>query len=100
MRKAFLAVGMLVAFVLMSSPAQAALCFLCGSGSSGGCSGARECRAAGGKDTSAARKACKARGCKISGTTSCSTAANVKICSINKDRPGVASQISSPFFLF
>ncbi|MCW7468117.1 hypothetical protein [Leptospira kanakyensis] len=45
-------------------------CFLCGSGSSNGC---EQCR---GKD----RKVCEAKGCKISGTSSCSTAANVKVC--------------------
>lgn len=47
-------------------------CLLCGSGSSGACSGARQCRGS--------RKACRAKGCKITGTGSCSTAANVKIC--------------------
>lgn len=47
-------------------------CLLCGSGSTGACSGARQCRGS--------RKACRAKGCKITGTGSCSTAANVKIC--------------------
>ncbi|TGN06416.1 hypothetical protein EHR08_09120 [Leptospira bandrabouensis] len=45
-------------------------CFLCGNGSSNGC---QQCR---GND----RKACEAKGCKISGTASCSTSANVKVC--------------------
>ncbi|XDD45534.1 hypothetical protein AB3N60_12565 [Leptospira sp. WS39.C2] len=45
-------------------------CFLCGSGSTNGC---QQCR---GKD----RRACEDKGCKISGTSSCSTAANVKVC--------------------
>ncbi|MCZ8156518.1 MAG: hypothetical protein O9264_10395 [Leptospira sp.] len=49
-------------------------CLLCGSGSSNGC---QQCR---GTD----RKACEAKGCKISGTASCSTAANVKICNVEK----------------
>lgn len=44
-------------------------CLLCGSGSSNGC---QQCRGD--------RKSCEAKGCKVSGTGSCSTAANVKIC--------------------
>ncbi|TGL75650.1 hypothetical protein [Leptospira jelokensis] len=49
-------------------------CFLCGSGSTNGC---QQCR---GKD----RKACEEKGCKISGTSSCSTAANVKVCKVDR----------------
>lgn len=49
-------------------------CYLCGSGSS-----CQQCRY-GSSDTSDARKACEKKGCKISGTASCSTAANVKVC--------------------
>jgi hypothetical protein len=49
-----------------------ATCMLCGSGSTGACKGAQQCRGS--------RKACRAKGCKISGTASCSTAANVKKC--------------------
>ncbi len=52
-------------------------CYGCGSGSS-----CNQCRY-GAKDTQEARKACQARGCKITGTHSCSTAANVKSCSID-----------------
>lgn len=48
-------------------------CLLCGSGSSNGC---QQCRGD--------RKSCEAKGCKISGTGSCSTAANVKICKVEK----------------
>lgn len=51
------------------------LCFLCGSGSS-----CQQCASASGKDTQNDRKICKERGCKVSGTSSCSTAANVKVC--------------------
>ncbi len=51
------------------------LCFLCGSGSS-----CQQCPSPSGKDTSNDRKACEKRGCKITGTASCSTAANVKKC--------------------
>lgn len=49
-----------------------ATCLMCGSGSTGACSGARQCVGT--------RKACRAKGCKITGTSSCSTAANVKKC--------------------
>ncbi|MBE7412041.1 MAG: hypothetical protein L6Q54_05390 [Leptospiraceae bacterium] len=51
------------------------LCFLCSSGSS-----CQQCRSNSGKDTQADRKTCEQRGCKVSGTSSCSTAANVKVC--------------------
>ncbi len=48
-------------------------CFMCSkSGSSGACSGADEC--------SGTRKSCRKKGCKITGTRSCSSAANVKRC--------------------
>jgi hypothetical protein len=50
-------------------------CYMCASGSSCG----NQCRY-GSSDTQDARKACEKRGCKITGTTSCSTAANVKVC--------------------
>ncbi|WCL48221.1 hypothetical protein [Leptospira sp. GIMC2001] len=51
-------------------------CVMCGSGSSNGC---QQCILPGG-DTYPNRKKCENAGCKISGTTSCSTAANVKVC--------------------
>lgn len=51
------------------------VCANCGSGSSNGC---QQCRM--GKDSSDARKRCEKMGCKITGTSSCSTAANVKVC--------------------
>lgn len=57
-------------------------CYNCGSGSSGGC---QQCPY-GAKDTGDARKACEKRGCKISGTGSCSSAANVKKCSLDDGR--------------
>ena len=47
-------------------------CFLCKSDSDGGCKGAKQCRGT--------RKECRDKGCKIGGTASCSSAANVKIC--------------------
>lgn len=49
-------------------------CYNCGSGSP-----CNQCRY-GDKDTQDARKRCEKSGCKISGTSSCSTAANVKVC--------------------
>jgi len=49
-------------------------CANCASGSS-----CNQCRL-GDKDSSAARKRCEKQGCKITGTGSCSTASNVKVC--------------------
>jgi len=49
-----------------------ATCLMCGSSSSGACAGARQCVGS--------RKACRKKGCKITGTSSCSSAANVKKC--------------------
>ncbi|MBM9546967.1 hypothetical protein JWG40_08055 [Leptospira sp. 201903074] len=67
-----------ISFMLMTVLASTTLvaedCFLCGNGSTNGC---EQCR---GKD----RKACEAKGCKISGTASCSTAANVKVCKVDR----------------
>jgi len=69
-----LALGALVA----PAAAFADGCYNCGSGSSNGC---QQCRYGDNKnETFAARKACENAGCKISGTGSCSTAANVKVC--------------------
>ena len=65
-----------LALLLIATPAMADGCYICTSASSNGC---KQCRY-GSSDTSAARKACKARGCVVGGTTSCSSAANVKVC--------------------
>lgn len=66
---------LLTLLMMLAAPALfAENCLLCGSGSTNGC---QQCR---GTD----RKACEARGCKVSGTASCSTAANVKICAVEK----------------
>ena len=51
-------------------------CYICRSGSSCG----QYCRYAG-RDSFAKRKKCIKAGCKIGGTASCPTAANVRICS-------------------
>jgi hypothetical protein len=52
-------------------------CYICGSGSSDSCK--HYCRYSG-SDTFANRKECEKRGCKISGTASCPTAVNYKVC--------------------
>ncbi len=76
MMKAMMAATLALGFWLGAPmTADARDCLLCGSGSSNGC---QQCDA-GGTD-SKARSACEKAGCKISGTGSCSTAANVKIC--------------------
>ncbi len=80
----------LLSLVLLSAPAMADLCFLCGSGSSNGC---KQCKSRSGKDTQKDRKACKALGCKVSGTSSCSTAANVKVCRAPTSGPLPAADI-------
>lgn len=66
--------ALLAGLVLLALPsvALAETCFLCGSDSTDGCAGAQQCRGT--------RESCRDAGCKISGTASCSTAANVKIC--------------------
>ncbi|HNT12129.1 MAG TPA: hypothetical protein PKG59_14695 [Spirochaetota bacterium] len=51
------------------------ICFSCGAGSS-----CKMCPSPSGKDTAKDRKLCRERGCKVAGTTSCSTPSGVKIC--------------------
>ena len=81
MKKIFLGIGLflLSAFMILSTTdkvsADSGLCFLCGSGSS-----CEQCPSPSGKDTWDDRHKCESKGCKVSGTTSCSTAANVKKC--------------------
>lgn len=93
-------VGVLAALTLLlaATPAMADLCYLCGSGSSNGC---QQCKARGGKDTGEARKICRKLGCKITGTASCSTAANVKVCKVKKARntaPASTTQQTQAYF--
>lgn len=80
MRRLALALSLAVsAVVVLPSVAFAGdACVTCGSGSSNGC---QQCRLPGG-DTQANRKECEKKGCKITGTASCSTAANVKVCKL------------------
>lgn len=62
-------------------------CYICTSGSP-----CAQCRYSG-SDTQAERKKCRDAGCKIGGTKSCSTAANVKTCraSLGTGRPQYAA---------
>lgn len=81
MKKILFGIGLFLfsAFMILSTTdrvsAGSGLCFLCGSGSS-----CEQCPSPSGKDTFDDRKACQNKGCKVSGTASCSTAANVKKC--------------------
>ena len=83
--QAFVCAVTLLGGGMFLSAASADNCVLCGSGSS-----CQQCRLEdpkdGNKDTQAARKKCSDRGCKITGTGSCSTAANVKSCALNDAR--------------
>jgi len=74
MRKLTLGALVLVAgsTMLAAAPASAADCFNCAKDSGDKCAGADQCRGS--------RDDCRKAGCKITGTASCSTAANVKIC--------------------
>jgi hypothetical protein len=88
MRKFILVLAVLVCSLMLAAPAMAGdLCFNCGSGSSNGC---KQCKSRSGKDTQQDRKTCKDLGCKITGTGSCSTAANVKVCQSKSDTPDLA----------
>lgn len=74
----------------LSASALAADCLICTSASTGSCAGANYCKAGGGGTDSDARKKCTAAGCKVGGTGSCPTAANVKVCVaqlMTPDRP-------------
>lgn len=63
-------------FILLASGIYAGdKCVNCASG--GPC---QQCRLDGGIDNAANRKKCEQLGCKIVGTSSCSKAANVKVC--------------------
>ena len=95
MRKAlFVMILALCSVALLAGPALAGdLCFNCGSGSSNGC---KQCKSRSGKDTQQDRKTCKDLGCKISGTSSCSTAANVKVCQTKVAEDSLAYGVSVP----
>jgi hypothetical protein len=83
--------NLLMAIALVSgagalTAARADGCYLCNSGSS-----CDQCRY-GSNDTQDARKACEARGCKVGGTTTCSSAVNVKVCKVEVRKPVIASR--------
>lgn len=67
-------------------------CYLCGSGSSNGC---QQCKYSG-SDSFDQRKACEKKGCKVSGTGSCSSASNVKVCRVERveDTAPVATPVA------
>jgi hypothetical protein len=71
--------GTALAFMLSFQPANNAYaadnCYNCGSGSAGGIN---QCKYHG-SESFEQRKKCEAAGCKVTGTSSCSTAANVKV---------------------
>jgi hypothetical protein len=72
-------------FALAGAAAPAALadgCYICTTGSP-----CQQCRYTG-QDTQAERKKCREAGCKIGGTKSCSTAANIRTCRASLDAPG------------
>ena len=76
LRKTFLLIAVLFAPLALAAPARADGCYTCGSGSADACK--NYCRYR--EDTFAAHKECEKRGCRISGTGACPTAANYKVC--------------------
>jgi len=74
-------------FLSICAPAVAVAedCLLCGQDSTDKCDGASQCRGT--------REHCKSIGCKISGTGSCSTAANVKICELGEAGPMMSTVV-------
>ena len=84
MKKLIVLVGIVSLFVFnlgWSSIAEADGCYICGSGSACG----DYCRYTGGDDFNN-RKKCEAAGCKVSGTASCPTAANYKVCTAGLEK--------------
>jgi len=75
MKRLYLFLAALLVWGAAPLPAEAG-CYICTRGSSCG----QYCRY-GSSDTGDKRKACRKAGCKIGGTASCPSAANVRICS-------------------
>jgi hypothetical protein len=69
----------LVNVMLAGGAAAGDTCFICTRDSGGDCEGAGYCDP-GGSDTGDNRKKCQEKGCKIGGTASCPSGANVKVC--------------------
>ena len=83
MKRLLLAAAFVIGGILANAPAAVADgCYICTSGSP-----CAQCRWSG-SDSQAERKKCQDAGCKIGGTKSCSTAANIKTCRASLDRPG------------
>ena len=79
---AFVAALAVLTALNIAPAARADGCYICTSGSP-----CQQCRY-GDNDTQAERKKCADAGCKIGGTRSCSTAANIKTCRADLDTPG------------
>jgi len=83
MRKFLLVLAaVLGAALFAATPARADGCYICTQGSDCG----QYCRYRG-SDTQENRKKCQAAKCKIGGTASCPTAANIRICSAGLPSP-------------
>ena len=81
-RLAFAAAFAALSFLPLGAPAALADgCYICTTGSP-----CQQCRYTG-QDTQAERKKCQEAGCKIGGTRSCSTAANIRTCRASLDAP-------------
>lgn len=74
MKRLLFAAALVLGTAGFGSPAFADGCYICTSGSP-----CQQCRYTG-SDSQAERKKCQDSGCKIGGTKSCSTAANIKTC--------------------
>jgi hypothetical protein len=84
MKRTFLALAMILTAAVMWTPVLSADgCYLCGSGSSSNC---RDYCRYSGSDNFENRKKCEKAGCKVSGTSSCPSAANYKVCSAFQER--------------
>ena len=90
MRRLVLALSLVVSSLAPSIAFAGDACVTCGSGSSNGC---QQCKLPGG-DNQANRKECEKKGCKITGTASCSSAANVKVCKVETSSAPTAQRES------
>lgn len=79
MKKLFTIIFTIALFATISSQIYADGCYICASGSN-----CQQCKYSG-SDTFDQRKKCEAAGCKVTGTASCSSAANVKVCTAKLD---------------
>ncbi|EHQ08456.1 hypothetical protein Lepil_3803 [Leptonema illini DSM 21528] len=84
MRRTLLLLAILFTGTIMWTPALSADgCYICGSGSTDAC---RDYCRYSGSDTFDNRKKCEKAGCKVSGTASCPTAVNYKVCNALQER--------------